>query len=269
MKDLEYLSKDQLRAKVPLAFAEGPTREVSSKYVFANTETVIDDMATLGWYPVDGGQRKARANSTTEYSPHMVKFANKDVVIEGKNDDISYPQVIVSNRHDGLGAFGFMAGMFRLVCSNGLVIATAEFASLKVAHKGYTFDELREVVGKRVEALPQQVEVMNQMKEVELEPHQKRTLALDGLLLRSGIKPTSEAVKDFQYDGHVIDDILTPVRKMDEGNDLWSVFNVVQEKMVGGGFRANKRVIRGINSFEKDLDLNKKLFSRAMELIPA
>lgn len=262
------LTKDEMRAKAPIIFASEPTRKVSGQYVFANTETVLDDMATLGWNPVQVAQRTPRKDSVTTFSPHMVKFVNPDIKISGKNGDDSFPQIILQNRHDGLGAFRFMAGIYRLVCSNGLVIATAEFASVAIAHKGYSFDELRDTVRKRVEVLPEQVEIMNQMQDVNMSKAEQRKLALDSLLIRSGINPTSDDASKFEYDGATIEEILQPRRKEDEGNDLWRTFNRVQESMVKGGVKVGRRVSKSIASFEKDLDLNQKLFTRAMEYIP-
>lgn len=267
MKHLNTLTKDDLLKRAPLVLADKPTREVSSKYVFANTETVVDDLARLGWMPTDASQRSARKkDSPSRFSPHMVKFANPDIVVQGKGDDLSYPQIILHNRHDGLGSFKFMAGMFRLVCSNGLVIATSTFASVGIPHKGYTFEELREVVSKRVEAIPETVDFMNKMKEVKLTGPQKHMLALDGLLLRSGITPGSDASKDFKPEDGMIAELLKPNRKEDGGDDLWSVFNVVQEKVIKGGWNSNRKV-KPITSFEKDLALNQQLFSSALKLV--
>jgi hypothetical protein len=48
-----YLSKDQVKALAPVAFATAPTSDkVSSKYLHVNTETIIDDLEKLGWKPV-------------------------------------------------------------------------------------------------------------------------------------------------------------------------------------------------------------------------
>lgn len=263
---MKFITKDEIKQMAPVAFSESPTREVSAQYVMHNTETVVDDLASMGWLPTGASQRTGRKGVQTKFSPHMIKFANPDIVVEGKGGDVSYPQIILQNRHDGLGSFKFMAGMFRLVCSNGLVVATSTFASATVPHKGYTFEELREVVNKRVESIPESIEFMNKMKERELNEVEKHKLALDALLLRSGIAPASEEAEKFQYDPTVLTSILVPNRKMDKGNDLWSVFNVVQEKMVKGGWNNGRRV-KGIGSFEKDLALNKALFSSAMELV--
>ena len=40
-----YLTKEQIKNSVPLAFASSPTNpDVSNKYLFVNTETIIDDL---------------------------------------------------------------------------------------------------------------------------------------------------------------------------------------------------------------------------------
>ena len=45
----EYLTKEQIKESTPLVFAEAPTNPgVSNKYLFVNTETIIDDLAKLG-----------------------------------------------------------------------------------------------------------------------------------------------------------------------------------------------------------------------------
>jgi len=271
--EMNFLSKDDIRRLAPVALAEGPTRQVSDKYVFASTHTVIDDLAGLGWKPTQASQRTSRnPESPSRFSPHMIKFANPDVVVKGKSDaNITFPQIILINRHDGLGAFKFMAGMFRLVCSNGLVIATSTFASVAIPHKGYTFDELRKVVGDRTAALPETVEFMNQMKRRKLDVGQRRKLALDGLLLRAGIAPTSTEAEEYEKEyinGELIQSILAPARKEDAGTDLWSTFNVVQEKIVKG-FEGGGRKVKSLKSFEKDLDLNTKLFESALAMMPA
>jgi hypothetical protein len=268
-----YLSKEQIREQAPLVFAETPTNpDVSNKYLFVNTETIIDDLDKLGWKPVSVGQRKARGKSTI-FSKHMVSFQNPDIKIAGKNGETeAFSRIILTNSHDGMQAFKFSVGIYRLVCSNGLVVADEEFSDFKIKHKGYTFGELRGVVNQAVEDLPNRVEVMNQMQSTILSPEQKSKLALDAMLIRAGIKPGSEKASEFNYDEETIIDILDPKRKEDEGDDLWKVFNVIQEKITQGDFHAaltgaKVRKVRKIKSFEKELEVNKKLFKLATALV--
>ena len=267
-----YLTKDQIRELAPLVFADAPTNpNVSNKYLFVNTETIIDDLDKLGWKPVTVAQRKSRGTNTI-FSKHMVSFQNPDIKITSKNGDDAFPRIILTNSHDGMQAFKFSVGIFRLVCSNGLVVADEQFSDFKIKHKGYTFAELRNVVSQAVEDLPNRVEVMNKMQDKILTQEEKNKLALDAMLVRAGIEPGSEKAKEFNYDDETIIDILDPKRKEDKGDDLWKVFNVIQEKITQGDFHAaltgaKVRKVRKIASFEKDIKVNKELFKLATALI--
>jgi hypothetical protein len=68
-------------------------------------------------------------------------------------------------------------------------------------------------------------------------------------------------------------ELLKPVRKEDEGNDLWSIFNVVQEKILDGDFNYvagnRSRKARRIKNFNQDLKVNKELFAVAAKYIAA
>lgn len=261
-----YLTKDQIRNSSPLVFADTPTNpDVSNKYLFVNTETIIDDLEKLGWLPVQAAQRKARKKEGTIFSKHMVAFQNPDIKITSKDGDDAFPRILLTNSHDGMQAFKFSVGIFRLVCSNGLVVADEQFSDFKIKHKGYTFEELRNVVRQAVEDLPNRVQVMNDMKNRILTEDEKRKMALDAMLIRAG-------VKELQYDEETIDDILDPKREADKGDDLWRVFNVIQEKITQGDFHAaltgaKVRKVRKIKSFEKDMKVNKELFKLASALV--
>jgi len=268
----EYMTKDQLKEVCPLAFADAPTNpKVSGKYLFVNTETIVDDLDKLGWKPVQAAQRKGRGKSTI-FSKHMVAFQNPDIMIKGKDGDDSFPRIIMTNSHDGMQAFKFSVGIFRLVCSNGLVVADEQFSDFKIKHKGYSFEELRGVVNEAVADLPNKVEVLNDMKQRILSKEEKNKLALDAMLIRAGIVPGSEKAKKFNYDEETIIDILDPKRDEDKGDDLWRVFNVIQEKITQGDSHAaltgaKVRKVRKIKSFEKDLKVNKELFKLATALV--
>lgn len=267
-----YLSKDQVKEVCPVAFKTAPTNpNVTDKYLFVNTETIIDDLDKLGWKPVSAAMRKSRGKESI-FSKHMVTFQNPDIMIKSKDGDDAFPRIILSNSHDGLQAFTFSVGIFRLVCSNGLVVADEKFSDFKIKHKGYTFGELRNVVSQAVKDLPNKVEVLNKMKSKILTKEEKQKLALNAMLIRAGITPDSEKAKKFEYDQETLEDILEPKREADKGDDLWRTFNVIQEKITQGDFHAalkgaKVRKVRKIKSFEKDLEVNKKLFRLATALV--
>ena len=268
-----YLTKEEIKEQAPLVFAEAPTNpDVSKRYLFVNTETIIDDLDKLGWKPVQAAQRKARKKEGTIFSKHMVAFQNPSIQITSEDGDHAYPRILLTNSHDGMQAFKFSVGIFRLVCSNGLVVADEQFSDFKIKHKGYSFEELRNVVRQAVEDLPNKVQVMNDMKDRVLTQEEKNKLALDAMLIRAGINPDSDKAKEFEYDAETIEDILEPKREADKGDDLWRTFNVVQEKITQGEFHAalkgaKVRKVRKIKSFEKDMKVNKELFKLATSLI--
>lgn len=266
-----FMTKEDLNKVCPLAFASTPTNpNVSGKYLHVNTETIIDDLAKLNWFPVTASQRKARkGNTNTIFSKHMISFQNPDIMIKGADGDDAFPRIILTNSHDGFNSFQFAVGIFRLVCSNGLVVADEQFSDFRIRHSGYTFEELRGVVSAAVNDLPNKVEVLNQMKQRILTDEEKMKLALDAMLLRSAKLPDGVKVG---YDDETLRDILEPKRQADKGDDLWKVFNVIQEKVTQGGFSAalsgaKVRKVRKIKSFEKDLKVNKELFKLATALV--
>jgi hypothetical protein len=167
-KELKFLSNDEIREAAPTVFTEKPAENVSKHYTHIPTVQVVDDMKKLGWGVVNAQQVKARKNTTKGFQKHLLTFRNPDVVINGADGDTVFPQILLTNSHDGKNAFTFTAGLFRLVCSNGLVIADEKFEDVKMRHMGYTFEDLQVQIKEMVEQLPLTVESMNKMKAIEL-----------------------------------------------------------------------------------------------------
>jgi hypothetical protein len=217
----------------------------------------MDDMSALGWNVVDAKEIKARKNQG--FQKHMLVFANPEIVINGVDGDTVFPRILLTNSHDGKNAFTFKAGLFRLVCSNGLVIADEQFGEMKIRHMGYDFEALQKLITDMVEKLPLTVESMNQFKNKQLSEEQKQKFALEALGLRFDTENKTFNVQDF----------LTPTRKEDEGSDLWSVFNLVQEKLVNGMFdyrsASKTRKARRIKNFQQDVALNTDLYKLALQ----
>ena len=261
LKTAKYLTKENMKSMAPSIFAEKPSNEVSKHYTHIPTTKVIDDMELLGWKPIEAKEVKARKKSTKGYQKHLIVFRNDDVVINGEDGDTVFPQILLTNSHDGKNAFQFQAGLYRLVCSNGLVIADTQFEAVKMRHMGYTFEDLQVKIKEMVEKLPLTVESMNKMKAKEMAEEEIIQFAKDAINTRF----TEKEINRIQID---LKELINPVRKEDAGNDLWSVFNVVQEKIVTGDFdyRAGGKVrkAREIKNFKQDMKINKELFDLAL-----
>ncbi len=262
LQTAKYLSKANIRSLAPSVFSEKPSEDVSSKYTHIPTERVIDDMELLGWRPIEAKEVKARKKSTKGFQKHLLIFRNNDVVINGKDGDTVFPQILLTNSHDGKNAFTFQAGLYRLICENGLVIADTQFEDVKMRHMGYTFEDLQVLIKEMVEKLPLTVESMNQMKAKELEQEQILAFAKEAINTRF----TEKEINRIEIDW---DSFIEPVRKEDTGKDLWSVFNVVQEKLIEGDFEyrmgGKPRKAREIKNFKQDMKINKELFELALD----
>jgi hypothetical protein len=256
----QFLSNSEIRQIAPSVFTDKPSSNVSQHYTHIPTSRVIEDMRTLGWDVVDAKQVKARASQGTQ--KHLVVFRNPDVVVNGEDGDTVWPQILLTNSHDGKNAFQFQAGLFRLVCENGLVISTQDFEKVKMRHMGYTFEELQEQIRTMVERLPLTVESMNKMKQIRLNEEQMVEFATRALETRFNEKQINRINID-------VNQLLEVDRNEDKGDDVWVVFNRIQEKLLNGDFNyitGNKvRKARKIKNFQQDARVNAELFDLALE----
>jgi hypothetical protein len=257
-----FLTAPEIREKASSIFTTTSAPGTSQKYSHISTKQIIDDMEELGWGVVDAKQVRARKGEG--FQKHLVVFRNNDLFIEGADGDNVFPQILLTNSHDGKNAFTFTAGLFRLICENGLVISTQEFENMKIRHYGYDFNELQTVINTMVNALPLAVESMNRFKQTQLAQEQILEFARKAVQVRFGEEQAQNIAIDYNA-------LTTATRPEDRGTDLWSVFNVIQEKITQGMFEyqsgAKVRKARKIKNFRQDLDLNAKLYELAAEFV--
>lgn len=255
-----FLTESEIKEKAKSIFTTTGAPGTSEKYAHISTNQIIQDMEKLGWGVVDA--KEVRARKGDGYQKHLVVFRNNNLFIEGTDGDNVFPQILLTNSHDGKNAFTFTAGLFRLVCENGLVICSKEFENLKIRHYGYDFEELSRVINTMVQSLPLTVESMNRFKQKTLRTEQITEFARRAAEIRFGVEQLQNITIDYNA-------LILPTRPEDRGDDLWSVFNVVQEKLVHGMFEytsgSKLRKARKIRNFKQDLDLNAKLYELAVE----
>ena len=259
-KDSQFKTQKELRQLAPSIFTKKGSNDTSEKYIHIPTDRVIQDMETLGWGVVDAKEVKARKQ--VGFQKHLVVFRNNDIMVTGNDGDVVYPQILLTNSHDGKNAFTFKCTIFRMICENGLIVSTQEYSDLKIRHYGYNFEALQEQIHTIVDQLPLTVESMNKMKQIFLSENQMVEFAKKAIASRF----TEEEIENVEIDW---EDLLTPTRPEDKGNNLWSILNVVQEKLVHGMFNYTTgtkiRKARKIKNFKQDIVLNEKLWEVAEE----
>jgi hypothetical protein len=135
---------------------------------------------------------------------------------------------------------------------------------MSIRHINYDFEELRKVVASAIAEVPNIVNTMNDMRKTILNEEEKVSIAKEVIKIRKGLN-SDEMI---EVDKEVIDDILKPLREEDRKHDLWTIFNICQEKMIKGGFsllsKTNKmRKQRNITSIKKDTEFNQRLWHTA------
>ena len=268
----QALSDDDIRVVCPVAFKETMSSKeiaklgLSKHYSFVPTSNVINDLRSMGWECVDAKQVKARKKSTRGYQKHMLTFEHPDYKTEGAEE---YPQLLLTNSHDGGNAFQLSAGIFRLVCSNGLVIKTEDYGSQRLIHKGYSFEAVQQMVNEFIEVIDETMTRITAMKRTKLSEDQMTEFAKQAALLRF----TSKSYNEDNIDKVVhIDELLDATRKEDNGNAVWEVFNRVQERLVSGnyhymGTKDKPRKARPIKNFKQNFEVNKKLSELAFAYV--
>ena len=196
----------------------------------------------------------------------MITFEHPKYKVEGTEE---YPQILLTNSHDGGNAFTLSAGIFRLVCSNGLVIKTEDYGSARLVHKGYSFEAVQELVKQFEETVDEVLTRITAMKKVQLTKEQQIEFAKQAALLRFKAKSYNEDNIGKVVD---LDDLLNVDRKEDAGDGLYEVFNRVQESLINGkyhylGTKDKRRKARPIKNFKQNIEVNSKLSKLAFELV--
>jgi hypothetical protein len=245
-------SIEQIKAIAPSVFTEAKASHLTDKYIQTPTIKVVEDLINLGWEVTKVQEVKSRKYAG--FQKHLLMFRHPNIMIKGQNGDDAQPQILLTNSHDGKAAFNFRVGIFRFVCENGLVISDADFGVVSIRHVNYTFESLQAKVNEMISKLPGLVNKINLFKATTLTDTQMQQFATKACALRS--KQTINIMS-----------VLEATRKEDEGNDLWAVFNRVQEKLVNGMFKTGTRKARVIKNFQQDIKINEQLFELAESYI--
>lgn len=242
---------------VPAVLAQAPSEGVSERYCFIPTTRLIDDLRSLDWFPV-GVKGSTRPQDIT--TRHMIRFRSREN-LETPVRSVC-PELVIVNAHNGLCSFNLKAGLFRLVCSNGMIVSEAVFASIKIRHINYSYDAVRDAVFQYAQRIPQITQKVQELQAIHLDETLKLTFARQALAMRLEDRPHTTQLVDLQA-------LLRPMRSADNGQDVWSVLNILQEKLMNGKFVIGdkKRQARPIQNVQRTISLNQRLFDLAESIV--
>lgn len=253
----QILSNDRIRALAPSAFAEAAHDSRSSRYTYIPTSRIIDAMRNEGFDVVGASQSRSRNPNKVAFTKHMIKFARANQQVSAVGDSIA--QVVLVNSHDGSSAYQLMAGLFRLVCLNGLIVSDSTVECLRVPHAGDVVGRVIEGSYEVIEGADKAAAVASEWRSTKLDPLEQEAFASAALRLRweSPEKAPITANR-----------LLQVRREDDRATDLWTTFNRAQEALVGGGQRTRlatgrRATVRPVNGIDGNVALNRALWALA------
>lgn len=223
--------------------------KTSQRFQPITTANAVSALQSQGWDIFKAEQARTRKVTRIPYVRHQVQLTHPDI----PSVDGLRPVIYLQNANDGTSSFQLFAGLFRFICSNGLVVGSS-FLSASVRHTG----ERETVTGRLMEktwevasGFPKVMEKIEAMRSYTMTNEERASFSFLAFQLRY-----PDNVRDF-YEGRVG---FTPRREEDQGEDLWRVFNRTQEDLITGGFLARNRRARGIRSLVRSTKVNRALW---------
>lgn len=258
-RPIHVLSMDQIRSAAPSAFAAEPHHSRSERYAYIPTSRIIERLLDEGFRCTEAVQSRTRIADKRDFTKHMLKFTREGQQVARVGDSV--PQLVLVNSHDGSSRYKLLAGLFRLVCSNGLMVSDGTFGEVSVPHTGDVVGRVIEGSYTVIEGAERAGEVAATWRAIELKPDERVAFARTAALLRwdgSEENPAPVAAER----------LLQTRRHADNGMDLWTTYNAVQENMVRGGqkgslrdARGARRSVRAVKGIDGNVQLNRALWA--------
>jgi hypothetical protein len=225
------LSLDDLRRIAPSVFAASARPGVSSRYTFVSTAQVVDLLRAEGWEPVKASEQRVRLETRVGFQMHEIRFARRmDLEHVALEVGAVRPEMVLQNAHDGTRAYRIDAGLYRLVCRNGLTVADADFAHVAIRHLDVSPEKFIGAARAVAENTPRVLDAVARWQAVQLSEPARVEFARRAIALRWDADQTATRLV-------MPHRILEPLRYDDRGTDLWRTYNVVQERLCKGGIR--------------------------------
>jgi len=225
------------------------SQRINSKETMVESLDAVRELQRQGWNIAGAYEQRNKQNR--KVGSHFIRMEHPDFKVtnsKGKTDAVATMNIF--NSTTGVKPMELDLGAYRQVCSNGMIAHTS-YSNAKVPHteKGqYSLQEILCDLGIRTQGV---MEEFNKLKERDLSPQEAMHLATQAAEIRFG-------------KGHRIDvsQLLNVVREEDKGEDVWTVFNRIQENLTQPHRITDHlgNIMNGITNVEEDTRINKELF---------
>ena len=211
-------------------------QKIKQKEFYIPTLDLVTKLQNEGWRLSGVAEHRARNRKITN---NYIQMQHPDFAVQnkqGKNE--AFTSITLSNSSNGAQPLQMSLGMFRQVCSNGLIAYDQHAESENIKHTEINYRDLDRFVNTMNSKANKLLTEVNEMKHRGISMKDLRKLATEAYLLRYN---NLEEIN--------IDDLFAVNRVEDESNDLWTVFNRIQENLT-----------HDITNMKEDIRLNQQLF---------
>ena len=255
------LLEDQMRQAAPSIFATAKHVSRSERYTYIPTIEVLRGLRKEGFEPFMVAQSKSRIEGKTEFTKHMIRMRHAGQVQAKPEAN----EIILINSHDGASSYQMLAGVFRFVCCNGLVVGEIS-NDIRIPHKGNIQGDVIDGAFRVLDDFEAIEASSDAMKALQLEPEEQTAFATAALALRYGDRSEGQPSAPITA-GQMIE----ARRIEDTGRSLWTTFQRVQENAMRGGqpgrSTQGRRIrTREVASIDRNVTLNRALWVLAEEM---
>jgi hypothetical protein len=255
------LSIDDLRHRTPAVFAGSASTRTKPSYRFINTADVLHALLEAGFQPAAAQQTRSRQGSDATYARHMIRLRPMRESITLVD---CLPEICLINAHDGTSAYQLLAGLYRPLCTNGLLCRMGDFAVIRVPHRANVIADVVagaiqitaqfERIGAVVTAMAARILTESEQIAFAQTAYEIRWAKVEG-------RPLLQPAK-----------MLEARRAADAQSSLWHTFNRLQEAAMSGGIvyhsRAQRLVrTRPIRNIREDVRINTALWQAATRIL--
>lgn len=251
------LSDEQIRSVAPSIFATEAHGSRSARYSHIATSQVLAGLRKEGFEPFMACQSLCRDQGKREHTKHMMRLRHASQINAGEANEI-----VLINSHDGSSAYQMIAGVYRYVCSNGMVFGETR-NDVRLRHSGDIVDNVIEGAFKVLDDFEMVDESRQGMQALSLNDGEQSAFARAALAIKYDTETAPAPITEAQ--------VLDVRRMQDDAPDLWTTLNRVQENLIQGGLRARSATgrrtrTRAVQGIDQNIKLNRALWVLAQEM---
>lgn len=261
------LSNAMIGLHAPSILAAAPHESRGARYRFIPTIDVIEGLRREGFAPFEVRQTRCRVPGKRDFTKHLVRLRHQSSGYGSLSAEV--PEIVLVNSHDGTSSYQLLSGIFRMVCSNGL-IAGDICDDIRIRHSGNIVDDVIEGSFRVLDNVKAVTERIDTYKATVLDVREQAAFCAAAAELKWGSDDNGNSLAPVTGDSVLR--LAGENRWEDRGGDAWRVFNRVQENLLKGGIRGRstsgrRTTTRAVNGVSENVRLNRALWTLMDHLV--